>query len=563
MHMNVLKDGYRYLRNHLEYYWPALFFLILLAFTLVTAVAKPVRVVQMVPMMVLWPLALLVCARFAPSLFRSRRYVLFTLVVTYLPLMNTWPARIFRDGVLHLDTHGWAAFLQPVFIGLCTLLALFPPKLRRRDAVFLMAMGLWAVGGVISLLRTPDLSLSVEHLVAGVFTPILAYLVFVSVPLIETEWLAALSGFFVAALCPVVLGFLGYFGAYGVPLALSSFMHNKMQMYLVSELQTFTYGNVDHLAEFLLLTLIPAVGFLSSRSRDIKFRNQIEFVFIVYVVLATVLAVLIQVRGMVIVLVTALILAGIYNLTRRRFLYMVPTAAVFAVVVGSSLLLYGSFYGGLVPKLGAQQHTAGVSAVVAPEHTAAAPLTRAEKLAEARAPVVRRSPARALDPPRPGAQALPDGVAARQPGHGSAAWFRVKDTSANLRWDAIQHGIQVLKRAWPWGVGIGAYEVYAPQFTAAHSFAVQVVAETGLLGALFVIVLLIYVAARFILSWSRQRGEFWAALTCGAFVAYMYAFSGVMAIIGISVWGAVFALWVARMERWPSHAEEPETEVTC
>lgn len=521
-----------------------------------TTLVKPDRVNEVVPLMLIWPFALLVSEHQAPSLFASRKYVLFIVFVTYIPLMNTWPVRVVRDAALHVDMHGWTAFLQPGFIALCALVVLFPPKLRRKNAFFIAAMCLWTLGGIISLGRTPYLGLGVEQLVTAVFMPILTYLIFVNVPLAENEWRAVLSGFFVSALCPVVLGLMAYIKTFGVPVTAASFMQNKLEMYLPGAMQTYTYGNVGHLAEYLLLTIIPALGLLVHRRQEPKAKWVAWPIFAAYILSATVLAILIQVRGLVITLLIGLILAGVYELTQKRFLRAVPAFLVFAGIAASSLLLYGSFYRSLIP----MPTTAHFAALATPPSVSVAAATVQAKPAKADPkPVSAReaapAPANLADPSLKPTASKIDASRVGNPtvpesSRSSAGMgFKVNDPSAELRWDAIKQGIQILKRAWPLGIGIGAYATYDPRLTAAHSFAVQEIAETGIFGALFLIVLLTYIAVRFVLSWSRRSGGHWFALTCSAFLAYLCVFGGVFAIIGIAVWGVVFALWVALLER--------------
>lgn len=537
----------------------------LLVATVLTALVKPERAIQLVPLMVLWPLALFASGHEAPSLFGSWRKTLFILFFTYVPLVDTWPARIVKDAVLHIDTRWWAGFLLPEFLALCVLLACSPKKLRRRNLVFLAIMCLFALGGIVSLVHTPDLQRSIEQLITGVFVVILAYLVFLNVALEKHEWMAALSGFFVTALCPVVLGLIGYFATFGAPLAVDEFMRNKEGMYIVGELQKFTYGNVGHLAEYLLLTTIPAVGLLVYRWRASASTYVVRVIYIAYIVLSVVLSIYIQVRGLVLCTLIGMLLLMAFEGTRRRLMHIAPAVTVFVVVAATSLLLYGSFYRSLVPTLrplqvpveAATPHVVSTSVAggkpgakeTGSPVTGAKPASKPVLLTEQAEPRRVQTTSKSVVSPLTTGSAGSGLETSASNGESIVDRISVDDVSADLRWTAINQGFHIIRNAWPLGVGLGVYEFYAPELTAAHSFAVQAVAEAGLLGALFVIAIVLYVIVIFVRQWLRRDAGFPLALTSAAFIAYICIFGGIFAIIGITVWGIIFALWVALVER--------------
>ena len=65
-----------------------------------------------------------------------------------------------------------------------------------------------------------------------------------------------------------------------------------------------------------------------------------------------------------------------------------------------------------------------------------------------------------------------------------------------MRIGAARAGVRIFEHHAPWGIGSGGYPLYGTVHTAPHSLAVQLLAENGVIGALSVVFLLVFLLMR-------------------------------------------------------------------
>lgn len=135
---------------------------------------------------------------------------------------------------------------------------------------------------------------------------------------------------------------------------------------------------------------------------------------------------------------------------------------------------------------------------------------------------------------------------------------RLQDGSVRERWDSIREGLQVMSEHWL-GVGPGR----SPDFnyySVAHQFAVFQGSETGLLGFLAVIVLFLFIVAKFAvspISNGRELRFVFRAAAAGWFLFAMLANSPLG--LGANMpWAACLVLMVALGEISPQTQPSPK-----
>lgn len=406
------------------------------------------------------------------------------------PLLNTWPVRVFDSARVSFGSALWA------LSGIPSLLVLVAALTHRRWSARLPRLLLLSIAVVTlaalssSLASDRPASAAAGSWVALVVPALFGLLLAQSLPSrAEAERYVAVA--VLAAAVPALIGIAAYLLEFGFPTSGSELVEVKALLYRPHFFQEATFGNVDHLADFALVLLGPALAVASSRAP----RAARVGAGVAAAAFAVVLILVLSRSALVLGAVECLALGVALAVTGARRRVGAPPGAVGAVLVAIALTpsVSGSI-ARLLPSTPAQSTT------TAPTETP--PL---------------------LSP--------------------------TATSSESVRVSAIRTGLRIFKGHAPWGIGTAQYPRYDPVHTAPHSLAVQLLAENGVLGLAGLGLLALFLldrTTRLILS-RRQRGaEPLVPLGCAAGALALLAegvVAGVPLSIGpVSVWALL--LWL-------------------
>lgn len=109
------------------------------------------------------------------------------------------------------------------------------------------------------------------------------------------------------------------------------------------------------------------------------------------------------------------------------------------------------------------------------------------------------------------------------------------DASVYERLDALKAGLQIIRDNLLFGIGFENYSYIEVTYTSPHNFIVQHVAETGILGALFIFSLLFYIIKQ--LVFQKNGFLFCLMFSLASFILYMTLFGGQLFHTGMLING--------------------------
>jgi O-antigen ligase len=181
------------------------------------------------------------------------------------PLLNTWPVRVFDSARVSFGFTLWA------LSGIPSLLVLVAALTHRRWSVRLPRLLLLSIAVVTlaavasSLASDRPTSAAAGSWVALVVPALFGLLLAQSLPS-RTEAERYVGVAVLAGAVPALIGIAAYLLEFGFPTSGSELVEVKALLYRPHFFQEATFGNVDHLADFALVLLGPALAVALSRA---------------------------------------------------------------------------------------------------------------------------------------------------------------------------------------------------------------------------------------------------------------------------------------------------------
>lgn len=422
----------------------------------------------------------------------SRRLQLLAGLVFMLPLLNTWPSRAL---LAQLGEHGSVSYLLAPGSLLALLIVLVAPIQRstRPAALSLLFVVLVSAATVMSSFASGALdSVAGSAWVALLAPTAVGLVVAAAATEVRIGWtLVAVPA--AAALVPAAMGLVAYVVSYGPPLSIDDLIVGKMLMSRTGLVQEVTFGNVAHLAAFALLVGPPATASAVARSLPVA------------------------VRACAGASAALLACALLLSFSRAGFLVAALLLALAAGLVGIRAWL--------------KRH-AGLLAVAA--------------AFAALAPAVASLAWSDLEPQRAGGAGGAGGAGTGIPG---AESLRLgEDASFDVRVSAVRRGLQIVEDH-RLGVGVGRYAEYDPVHKSPHSLFVRVLAETGVVGGVAFVVLVLMVCSSLRLFARTLPDDEWllrlgCTLGAGGFLAYAVVAGAPLALGPVNPWSLLLATFV-------------------
>lgn len=480
---------------------------------------------------------------------RSVAAVAVAAVCFLLPLLNTWPARVYQLGLDQLS----APF--PALLSLSSIAAVVLVATRSRidlsrfPRLVMFAVGALGAGGLVAALISAAPASSISFYWVSFVVPVLIALVVASVVRDVNDGWTALAIVVCAALVPLVIAFAAYILSFGVPGSGDDLVDARILLYRPHLFQDLVFGNVGHLASFALLVL-PAA--LLVALRDLSTRTVRA-------------AALLAAAGAIIALITTLsrsamviaefMLLGIVVallLRRETRAALLPLAALAALAVVLLTPAVSGSFAQVVPDVSlATPRTVTAGSSPSPSQTSAPslaaspttgfPLTAAPSLLPTRAPGLSPAPTTFAVGPLD---------------------VTIFDGSVRLRVEAVRSGTEVFSRKMPWGVGPGQYSSYDPTHTASHSLLIEILAEDGVLGAAGMIALFLFLAregVRLLVRPARAGTDIYHLRLAAVAGSFAFLVQGIvagapLAIGPVNVWAALLWLQVGLVGIGPREA---------
>lgn len=419
----------------------------------------------------------------------SRRLQLLAGLVFMLPLLNTWPSRAL---LAQLGDLGVVSYVLAPGSLLALLIVLVAPiqKSRRPPALPLLFVVLVTAAAVTSSFASGALDTVAGSAWVALLAPTAVGLVVAAAATeVRTGWtLVAVPA--AAALVPAAMGLVAYVVSYGPPLSIDDLIVGKMLMARTGLVQEVTFGNVAHLAAFALLVGPPAAASAAARSLPVAVRA--------------------CAGASAVLLACALLL----SFSRAGFLVAALLLAVGAGLVGMRAWL---------------KRRARLLAVAA-ALVAIAPPVAALAWSDLEAQPAGRS----------------GGAGTSIPGGESSRLG--EDASFDVRVDAVRRGLQIVEEN-RLGVGVGRYAEYDPVHKSPHSLFVRVLAETGVVGGVAFVVLLLMVCSSLRLFARTLPDDEWllrlgCTLGAGGFLAYAVVAGAPLALGPVNPWSLLLAVFL-------------------
>jgi hypothetical protein len=446
------------------------------------------------------------------------RHILLWSLCLLVPLTNTWPARIYQSVADQMPVPV-PALLSLVSLSALAGIAVTRPRRLHAPALLLGGWALLLIGGFIAAFASERSLFSLGDLWVTVFAPAAFAATMTSItPGAEDRW-QVLSLIVIAALVPLTMAIAAYALSFGVPLSGEELVKAKMLLFRPHLLQEVTFGNISQVAALILLVL-PAAVFIGARP---GFDRTLRTFAMLTAAAAILVLMLVQVRSALLVADLTLIAVTLIFFSRRDLrTAAVPLVGVAALTLIALSPAVRATYTNLVPTFSVARDASPAPSTPVPTAQSGSPAaTASTSFRPTRSPTIVLGPITVV----------------------------ASDHSEELRVEALRKGTAVFADHMPWGVGSGQYGTYDPAHTASHSLLIQTLVEDGLLGAvgltLVCLFVLVGIARQFRRrGYSRDQSDLrWACLLgCGAFLLQGLVAGAPLAIAPIAVWASV--LWL-------------------
>ena len=273
----------------------------------------------------------------------ARSVLALTVGCALVPLLNTWPARVYH-AAWESHTVLLAAVLSLSSLVAGTLLVFVRPRLRPRWSLVVAAGGLALAAAVVSTVLADDSVAAAAAAWSAIVVPVSFAAIVATVVRSTADARLILTALLAGALVPATAGIGAYILGFGVPWTPGDLVEAKSALFRTQLFQEITFGNVGHLASFALL-LLPAALLLPF---DREAPRPTRIVAAVAAAELTLCLLLVLSRGALTIAAAILAVAGAVALLRRS-----PAAApVFGVsLLFVAVLLSPAVRGTLTPEV--------------------------------------------------------------------------------------------------------------------------------------------------------------------------------------------------------------------